>query len=64
MKENHIINFKIDDDDILKYCSLNTVKYGQGQELVYDYGRIEGNIVRVLIDKKLVNEENFEFIQY
>ena len=62
MKENHIINFNIDNDAVLKLCSLNTVKYGQGQELVYDYGRIEGNIVKDLIHKKLLNEEYFEFI--
>jgi hypothetical protein len=31
---------------------------------VYDYSRIEGNIVKDLVHKKLLNEEHFEFIQY
>ena len=64
IKDNHILNFNIDGDSVLRLCSLNTVNYGQGQELVYDFGRIEGNIVKDLIHKKLINEDHFEFIQY
>jgi hypothetical protein len=64
MKENHILNFNIDDETVLRLCSLSSLKYGEGQQLVYDFGRLEGNIVKDLINKKLMNEEHFEFIQY
>ncbi len=64
MKENHILNFNIDHDVALRLGSLSSLKYGEGQQLVYDFGRLEGNILKELIHKKLMNEEHFEFIQY
>jgi len=30
MKENHILNFNIDDDLTLRLCSLSSLKYGEG----------------------------------
>ncbi len=62
MKQDHILNFNIDQESTLRLCSLSNLKYGEGQQLVYDFGRLEGNIVKDLIHKKLMNEEHFEFI--
>jgi hypothetical protein len=62
MKENHILSFNIDEDKIIRLCSLSSLEYHKGQLLVYDFGRIEGIIMKELILKKMMNEEDFEFV--
>jgi hypothetical protein len=62
MKEDHILDFDIDTDATLRLCSLNCFKYGEGQQLVYDFSRLEANIIKSLLNKKMMNEDHFEFI--
>ena len=40
VKANHIIDITIDDKKVLKASSLNNIKYGEGEKLVYDFARI------------------------
>ena len=62
MKENHIIDLEVDKYSILRSCSLNNIKYGQGQELYYAFNRIETNLLKDITQKKFVKTEGFEFI--
>jgi hypothetical protein len=62
MKENHILSFNI--DEMIRLCSLSSLNYQEGEQLVYDFGRIEGIIMKELIHKKLMDEEKFEFVLY
>jgi hypothetical protein len=64
VKENHILKLKVDDETTLRYCSLSNITYGQGQELVYDFARIEGNLIKDILHKKFFHTDNFEFIHY
>jgi hypothetical protein len=45
---------------------MNALAYGHGQEVVYDYGRMEMNILKDLEQRKFVSTDNnsFEYIQY
>ena len=54
MKPHHIVEFPIDDPIIIKYCAMNSLVYGRGQELVYDFARIETNIMEDFEHRKII----------
>lgn len=40
VKKDHILNIDLEDLDMLLACSMSNIKYGAGQETVYDFARI------------------------
>lgn len=49
---------------MIRSCYINNFAYGSGQDLVYDYPRIQVNIVSGFMNKKKLRADNLEFIQY
>jgi hypothetical protein len=45
---------------------MNSLAYGHGQEVVYDFGRLEMNILKDFEQRKFVStdKDSFEYIQY
>jgi hypothetical protein len=66
IKVNHILSFPIDDPKIIKALTMNSLVYGHGQEVVYDFGRMEMNILKDFEQRKFLStdKDSFELIQY
>lgn len=45
IKADHIAKFSIDDPHMIQAFTMNSLKYGHGQEIVYDFGRMEMNLL-------------------
>ncbi len=45
---------------------MNSLVYGRGEEVVYDFSRIEMNILKDFEQRKFLttDEQGFEYIQY
>ena len=66
IKAHHIVDFPIDRAVLIKSCAMNSLTYGRGQELVYDFSKIELNILKDFEQRKLIaiDEDSYELIQY
>ena len=60
------MSFPIDDPLMIKAFTMNSLAYGHGQEVVYDFGRMEMNILKEFEQRKFLStdKDSFEFIQY
>jgi hypothetical protein len=47
---------------VIQSCTLNKTEYGQGQQIIYDFSRIELSMLLKILEKKFMNTEDFEFI--
>ena len=66
IKAHHIVDFPIDRAVLIKSCAMNSLTYGRGQELVYDFSKLELNVMKDFEQRKLIaiDEDSFELIQY
>ena len=66
IKPNHIVSFPIDNPHKIKSITMNSLAYGHGQEVVYDFGRMEMNMLKEFEQRKFVSidKDSFEYIQY
>jgi hypothetical protein len=64
LKKEHILNIDLEDPTLLQGCSINNYLYGGGQSLLFDYSRIEVNIVTSFRNCKRIQPNEIEFIQY
>jgi hypothetical protein len=49
---------------VIQSCTLNKTEYGHGQQIIYDFSRIELTMLLSILEKKFMNTTDFEFIQY
>jgi hypothetical protein len=51
---------------MIKAFAMNSLTFGHGQEVVYDFGRMEMNILKDFEQLKFVSidMDSFEYIQY
>jgi hypothetical protein len=52
------------DDDFIKTCATNSLKFDLGKELIYDFDKIQSRIELSLRKAKLLNEDFFTSVQY
>lgn len=64
VKKDHILNINLENEGMLLACSMSNIKYGAGQETVYDFARIQRIVTADILTKKFIAAENLEFIQY
>ena len=61
VKESHIINIKVDTDALINACSLNNFEYGKGREVIYDFERVQKNVVKDLLNKKYLTTSKLDY---
>lgn len=63
-KRSDIISFSLGKKELTKQCSLNSLKYSMGREIIYDFDRMQLNIVSDIRNKKIFNTEDIYMVQY
>ncbi len=64
LQSNHILDVDVNNHCVIQSCTLNKTEYGQGQQIIYDFPRIEMSMLMKILEKKFMNTEDFEYIQY
>ena len=64
LKKEDIIVFSNEKSDLITQCSINSLEYGIGREVIYDYDRIQNNLLSDLRNKKFIDTANLNYVQY
>ena len=64
LQPQDIIIFSLTNDDLTAECSVNSLEYSMGKEVIYDFDRFQLNLSIDLRNKKLLNAESLNTMQY
>jgi hypothetical protein len=64
LTEKDIITFSISKTDLTRQCSINCPEYSKGKHIFYDFERIQLNITKDLRNKKILNTETLNYMNF
>jgi hypothetical protein len=64
IKGSNILSRMQNELSLIEVCSLNDCVYGRGKEVIYDFDRLQNNLIKHFLNSKFLDQNNLDLIQY